>query len=95
MTCLQAFEGLFEKEGWVKTVDKSFEIGFNKIALYSNVLASGDPTHASRQFPNGKWTSKLGDNIDLSHELGELAGPAYGQVIGIFKKPTKATRKPK
>ena len=87
-SCLEEFLALFRTQGWEKTQDQSVEFGFLKIALYANTQQSPDPTHAARQLPNGKWTSKLGDYIDLSHDLNDLNGPAYGWVISIFKKAT-------
>jgi len=54
-----------------------------KIALYA---LQGVPSHAARLLANGLWTSKLGADIDLSHDLSELEGPRYGQVIKIYCK---------
>jgi len=76
---------LFESIGYVCCDDASFEGGFIKIALYTK---SGIPTHAARQLPTGKWTSKLGSNIDIEHNTPEvLNGPAYGEASIFMKKP--------
>ena len=59
------------------------EKGFQKIALY---VKDGIPTHAARQLPTGKWTSKLGRDIDIEHDFPEvLNGADYG-VASIFMK---------
>jgi hypothetical protein len=80
---MNAFEELFAAEGWEETLDRGVEVGFERIALYA---LRGIPTHACRQLENGIWTSKLGQYIDLSHELDELEGPEYGEVAKIFRK---------
>lgn len=60
------------------------EPGFQKIAIF--VDANGEPTHATRQLPNGKWTSKLGDWEDISHELKGIEGEKYGNVYKILRR---------
>jgi hypothetical protein len=85
MNAMEAFSFLFAKNGWVKTDNRLAAAGLKKIALYYNPL-TGEPTHAARLLENGFWTSKLGDHIDLSHELSELEGPEYGLVLAIFEK---------
>ena len=84
LSCLQAFEQLFREWGWERTENQSLEKGYKKIALY---IMNGEPTHAARLMENGMWTSKLGVNIDLSHELEELEGPVYGSIFCIYQKP--------
>lgn len=37
------------------------------------------PTHASRQLKNGSWTSKLGEEWDISHSIDGLNGTEYGE----------------
>jgi hypothetical protein len=83
LKALECFKNLFAIEGWEETKDSNYEHGFTKIALYTR---NGEPTHAARQLPSGLWTSKLGGNIDLSHQLDELDGPSYGSVYRIYKK---------
>ena len=81
---MTAFEELFLAEGWQETTERGPEDGFEKIALYT---LNGIPTHACRLLDSGMWTSKLGLNIDLSHEVDELEGPEYGQIAKIYRKP--------
>ena len=33
---------------------------------------------------NGKWTSKLGGGIDISHDLRDVEGPIYGKMLRIY-----------
>ena len=74
------------------------EKGFDKVALY--VQSDGSPTHASRQLPNGMWTSKLGRWFDIKHPFvtqwerivcmpGNLSLDLrkYGRVEAFLKRP--------
>jgi hypothetical protein len=62
------------------------EPGFTKVALYGSGLAY---THAARQFPSGKWTSKLGRMEDIEHDTpDDVAGGVYGAVVAIMKRPS-------
>ncbi|MEK0192863.1 DUF7689 domain-containing protein [Microcoleus anatoxicus] len=55
-----------------------------KIAIY---VLDGKPQHASRQLPNGKWTSKLGQYEDIEHNYLEgLEGSIYGEVSCVMKR---------
>jgi hypothetical protein len=81
---IAAHEELFSSIGYSRCADASQEDGFLKIALY--VDKEGQPTHAARQLPTGKWTSKLGEEVDIEHDSPEvLNGPAYG-TAKIFMK---------
>ena len=36
--------------------------------------------HAARQLSDGRWTSKLGELVDIEHpDLADVAGGIYGQ----------------
>ena len=44
-------------------------------------------THAARQLPNGKWTSKLGRDIDIEHDsVDDIAGSVYGEVLRLMRR---------
>jgi len=76
---------LFESIGYVRCDDALFESGFLKIALY---IKGENTTHAARQLSTGKWTSKLGGDIDIEHDTPEvLNGPLYGEASIFMKKP--------
>jgi hypothetical protein len=83
---LGALEQLFRNLGYEDCgTDISLELGFTKVALY----ATGGflYTHAARQLPNGKWTSKLGKGVDIEHDMPDVvAGGLYGQVMQIMKR---------
>ena len=77
----------FELSGFV-LCDPGKEDGFERIALYAH--ENGLFTHAARQLPSGRWTSKLGDWEDIEHETPQLlegGRPAYGFVWHYMKRP--------
>lgn len=61
----------YATSGFAPTSDPAPEPSFGKVAIY---VRSGLPTHAARQLPNGRWTSKLGRDVDIEHALPDLAG---------------------
>jgi hypothetical protein len=61
------------------------EPGWERIALYAT--ADGVPTHAARQLPDDRWTSKLGRREDIEHGLHDLHSECYGVVVQILKRP--------
>ncbi len=84
---IPAFREVFETLGYTVYDQEQPESGFEKIALFAHDQL---PTHAARQLPSGKWTSKLGPMEDIEHDLHDLEGDAYGSVVLIMKRPTAA-----
>lgn len=84
-----ALERLFRAFGYVDCgLDVSFEPGYSKVGIFGIGAAY---THAARQLPNGKWTSKLGKGEDIEHDaLEDVAGGLYGEVIQVLKRPIPA-----
>ena len=80
---LPSYEKAFATLGFYPSADETNEDGFTKIALFAN---QAQPTHASRQISHSLWTSKLGKNVDISHELRALCGDLYGNVAIVLKK---------
>ena len=77
---LNAFVAAYNVVGYEPCLDGQLEAGYDKIAIYVN--AQGKPTHATRQLPSGKWTSKLGEAEDIEHDVTEgVAGEIYGESI--------------
>ncbi|HJT77779.1 MAG TPA: hypothetical protein VJ739_11310 [Gemmataceae bacterium] len=65
-------------------LDPALEAGFEKVALYGAGLFY---THAARQLPSGKWTSKLGGAEDIEHDTpADVAGGVYGEVVQIMRR---------
>ena len=73
--------------GYEDCDDGTLEPGFEKVALYGAFLFY---THAARQLPNGKWTSKLGKAEDIEHDHpDDVAGGVYGEVVQFMKRPVR------
>ncbi len=83
---VDAFRTAFRILGYEPCGDGQYEEGFEKIALYAQ---EGKPKHAARQLANGRWTSKLGQDVDIEHNLLDLEGPKYGQVVMFFRRPAQ------
>jgi hypothetical protein len=79
-----AFEEAFAWLGYTPCEGEAYETGFEKVALYAT--ADGRPTHMARQLSEGRWTSKLGEQVDIEHELHSLAGDLYGAVVRILRR---------
>jgi len=86
---LEIFRDVFATLGYVPCDNEAVEAGYEKVALYAN--EQGLPTHAARQLPDGRWTSKLGRMEDIEHELRALEGDLYGTVVLLMKRPIPAT----
>jgi hypothetical protein len=74
---LDTFVKAFAALGFKPIAQAESVEGFELIALFAK---NGQPTHAARKLPNGLWTSKLGFQDDIEHELTAIEGDAYGQV---------------
>lgn len=80
---VEAFIQLFASIGYELCDNGSLEDGIEKVAIY---LKNGLPKHAARQLDNGKWTSKLGIQVDVSHTLAALEGGEYGNVSHFMRR---------
>ena len=78
-----AYAKAYETLGFEVCSDGSLEPDFEKVALYAT---GQEPMHAARQLPNGRWTSKLGPNVDIEHAVEGLAGGGYGDVVLFMKR---------
>jgi hypothetical protein len=80
-----ALEAAFRSLGFVECSNGALETGFEKVALYGSAFMY---THAARQLPSGKWTSKLGKAEDITHDTpDDVAGGLYGEVVEFMKRP--------
>jgi hypothetical protein len=82
----EAFLHAFRTLGYEPYATAESEDSWQKVALYA---LEGTPTHAARQLPGGRWTSKLGPAEDIKHELHALAGPLYGAVVRVLRRPAR------
>jgi hypothetical protein len=83
---VENFCELYKREGQYLPCDNGhLEAGFEKIAIYAD--GAGNVTHAARQTPDGKWTSKLGDWEDIEHNtLAAIEGDFYGKAVQFLKR---------
>jgi hypothetical protein len=81
---LEGFFQAFATIGYQRCEQGHLEAAFERVAIYA---LDGKPTHAARQLSDGRWTSKLGKDIDITHTLRGLEGPIYGAVAGFLKRP--------
>ena len=79
----EAFIQAFGTLGYSPCMNPAQEDGQEKVALYA---LGGHITHAARQLPNGSWTSKIGRNVDIEHELSDLEGPCYSKVLSFLSR---------
>lgn len=92
---LENFIAAFEKLGYKSCESAELENDFEKVAVYVSTkdalhAPKGSPTHMSRQLSDGVWTSKLGQDVDISHNnLKSLEGKIYGEVRKILKRPKR------
>ena len=89
---LATYTTVFAALGYTACEGEEVEAGVEKIALFAG--PDGRPTHAARQLPNGRWTSKVGQLEDLEHALHDLAGEEYGQVVLLMKRPASTVPSP-
>jgi hypothetical protein len=80
-----AIREIFSLHGYDQETNAQLEPGWDKVAFYLD--SDGIPQHFARQLENGKWTSKLGDLIDVEHDdLECLVCPLYGGLGPILKR---------
>lgn len=92
---LENFILAFRKLGYEPCDNSELEKGFEKVAVYVSTKDEihsprGTPTHMARQLVSGRWTSKLGEDVDISHNtLQSIEGKIYGEVRQILKRSSK------
>ena len=86
---LENFRNTFLTIGYSIATDDTLETGFEKVAIFAN--SQDRPMHAARQLPTGMWTSKLGQGVDIEHELHALSGEIYGTVVLMMKRQKGTT----
>ena len=84
---LGALEQAFMALDYEYCADGKLEAGFEKVALYGSGFMY---THAARQLPSGKWTSKLGQGEDIEHDTpDDVANGLYGEVMQFMRRPVR------
>jgi hypothetical protein len=85
---VDSFARAFATIGYGPADDNSLEAGYEKVALFAK---EARVTHAARQLANGRWTSKLGSDVDIEHELHGIEGQVYGTVVRLLRRPLAST----
>lgn len=87
---LAAVQAVLRIEGFALCEDGAPFEGVEKVALYADEVTM---THVARQLPNGRWTSKLGSDCDIEHELEALEGfdgspdaYRYGHIVAFMSR---------
>jgi hypothetical protein len=76
---------IFESLGYQPCDSGLLEDEYEKVVMYG---ANDVVSHAAKQLPNGKWSSKLGESFDISHDSAiAVAGRMYGQVLRYLRRP--------
>lgn len=83
---VDAFERAFASVGYRRCWSKKHQRHFERICIFADGL---EVKHAARQLRSGVWTSKLGEHIDISHQLESVAGNNYGAPASVMKRPTR------
>ena len=82
---VDAFLAAFASVGYLPCDSEIAGPGYEKVALFAS--PDGVPTHAARQLPGGRWTSKLGRLEDIEHGLRDIEGEIYGTVVLVLRRP--------
>ena len=80
---VEAFIRAFETIGYMRGATDQLHAGFEKVAIYA---LNGEPKHAAKQTLAGKWSSKLGKEVDIEHEWNGLDDTIYGKIVHVLKR---------
>jgi hypothetical protein len=83
---ISTFIEIYKRYGYAPCADGTLEPGVEKIVIYENAYGGSD--HVARQLPDGRWTSKIGPDEDISHETpGSLTSQKYGAPRHFMARP--------
>ncbi len=75
----------YERVGFEVCDSPELEDDAEKIAIFC--APDGEPRHAARQLADGRWTSKLGDHVDIEHDdLDAVGGAFYGEAHTFMRR---------
>ena len=84
---LGALKAALSSVDYAPCASGALEAGIEKVALF--VGPTGEYLHAARQLEDGLWSSKIGNNEDIRHELSQLEGTEYGTVAAFMSRPRR------
>lgn len=79
---LPAFLAAFQTIGYKHITNSDLELYNDVIAFMADT--NNRITHAIRRINRDLWTSKLGDEWDIEHELHAIDGPIYGKICAFM-----------
>ena len=80
---LENYVAVFQELGFVECELPDFSPDEEKVAIFA---LNGRFTHVCRQLSNGRWTSKMGSEVDVEHELEAVSGGSYGNLHMTLRK---------
>ena len=81
---IECFVKAFESMNYSICESGCLETEYEKVVIYA---MGNEPRHVARQLRDGRWTSKLGQNVDICHTSPEvLEGPVYGSVSTFMRR---------
>lgn len=81
---VSCFVEAFRSIGYEICNNGGLELGYDKIALF---ILNGQPTHAAKQLPDGRWKSKLGRWEDIEHaSLKAVEDHIYGKAEVFMRR---------
>ncbi len=81
---IATLKAAFAALGYRECSDGSLESGYEKVALFGTTFLY---TYAAKQLPTGRWSSKLGRDVDIEHASPDnVAGGVYGEVVAFMKR---------
>ncbi|RIK80189.1 MAG: hypothetical protein DCC68_11550 [Planctomycetota bacterium] len=88
--CLTSLIAAYQTKGF-EICDEApleYDQSFDKVVLYGVQTGSGHEwQHAAKLMPNGMWSSKLGNWVDIQHEQPEHVNHAdYGEPLVYMRK---------
>ena len=88
---IETLKSVFSGAGFTECSRGDLKEGLEKIALYA---VGAEFTHVARQLASNRWTSKLGEDCDIEHDLDALFSPPgrstawrYGEVVAFMQRP--------
>lgn len=88
---VDALQDALATVGFTPCDDGQLESDFVKLAIFADDVGY---THVARQLPSGRWTSKLGSDCDIEHDLEDLTRRRspfpqyrYGEIVVFMRRP--------
>jgi len=81
---VNSFIQLYSSIGYQVCQHGDLQAGVEKLAIFG--FDALRPKHAALQLVDGNWSSKLGENHDVSHSIQNISGGTYGNVLAYMSR---------